>query len=90
MMSESGGYVDPDQGAWRGAAKIVPRVIGHARVLSEHAEYQQSVRRDTWCPVVDRNPGTAPPEAYSGYGWLDLGNWLVHVWALHLEVEPRS
>jgi hypothetical protein len=43
-------------------------VIGAARIQGGH---YPALQRDTWYPVVDRNPEAIRPEALEGYVWLE-------------------
>ena len=80
-------YTGPERRRAPRASRIVPQVIGRARVAPAFVPLVLSLDPHRWYQIVDRHPETVPSEAPAGFVWLDLGSRLMGCWAGHLELE---
>ena len=80
-------YTGPERRRVPRAPRVIPRIIGRARVSPAFARLVISLDPHRWYSVVDRHPETEPPEAPAGFVWLDLGSRLMGCWAGHLELD---
>ncbi len=80
-------YTGPESRRVPRAPRVLPRVIGRARVAPPCARLVLSLDPGRWYPVVDRHPEAVPPEPPTGFVWLDLGSRLTGCWVGHLELD---
>jgi len=75
----------PERRQCERTAFALPRVLGRARVRSEHARHAVALDPRTWYPVTEP-PADMLTRSLEGYVWIALDRPR-HVWAAHLEVE---
>ncbi len=65
-------YTGPERRRVPRTPRVIPRIIGRARVAPAFARLVISLDPHRWYSVVDCHPETEPPEAPAGFVWLDL------------------